>query len=210
MGGVLRNAWKSPVLSVGMLVAFGIFIPRRWGIDFLDLRLILAYAFIPMLFVAPAVTSAMGEGKPARASTIELFSSVGAIVLYGWCVGLAVMALGLITVNMVYRPAETLLPASGVLPAYALFSLAAVSFVAALGAYVAVLFTPRAALNALRLGFLGLLGFCYLGVRWLPTSWQVALAVSFTDQGFMMPALIGSASLLLFAGGLLWAMRSRR
>ena len=68
IGGVVHNAWRSPILTVGMLLAFGVMIPRKWGIDFLDLRLILAYAFIPMLFVAPAVTSAMREGQPSRQS----------------------------------------------------------------------------------------------------------------------------------------------
>ena len=209
LGGVVRNAWRSPILSVGMLLAFGVMIPRKWGMDFLDLRLILAYAFIPMLFVAPAVTSAMRVGQPSRSSTGELFSNVGAIVLYGWIVGLAVMALGLITVNLVYRPPEVLLPAAGVLPAYVLFSFAAVSFVAALGAYIAILFTPAASLNTLRLGFVGLLAFCYIGVSWLPLAWQVSLAGAFTDQGFMKPALLSSLFMLLFASGLMGAMRSR-
>ena len=207
IAGVLRNAWRSPILSVGMLVAFGIIIPRRWGIDFLDLRLILAYAFIPMLFVAPAVTSAMREGQPARASTVELFACVGAIVLYGWLVGLTVMALGLGTVNYIYKPPEMLLPTAGALPAYVLFSFAAVLFVAALGAYIALLFTPRSALNVLRIGFLALLAFCYIGVNWLPLSWQVSMSGTFTEQGFMRPALVSSVCLLLFASGLLGAMR---
>ena len=192
-----------------MLLAFGVFIPQRWGFDFLDLRLVLAYAFIPMLFVAPAVTSAMREGQPARQSTVELFANVGAIMLYGWFVGLAVMALGLVTVNLVYRPPEVLLPAPGILPAYAFFSLAAVSFVAALGAYIALLFTPAAALNTLRVGFILLLVFCYVGVSWLPLSSQVALAGTFTDQGFMRPALLSSVFLLLFASGLMGAMRKK-
>ena len=119
------------------------------------------------------------------------------------------MALGLMTVNVIYRPPEFLLPSPGVLPAYMLFSFAAVSFVAALGAYIALLFTPRASLNTLRFGFIGLLAFCYVGVSWMPLSWQVALSGAFTDAGFMRPALLGSTCLLLFAGGLLGAMRSR-
>ena len=210
ISGVVRNAWRSPVLTVGMLVAFGILIPRTWGIDFLDLRLILAYAFIPMLFVAPAVTSAMREGQPARQSPVDLFANVAAIVAYGWVIGLAVMALGLVTVNVIYRPPEFLLPSPGVLPAYFLFSFAAVLFVAALGAYIALLFTPTASLNMLRFGFIGLLVFFYAGSSWLPLSWQVALSGTFTENGFQRPSLVASLILLLFAGGLLAAMRLRR
>ena len=116
-----------------MLLAFGILIPRRWGMDFLDIRLVLAYAFIPMLFVAPAMTSAMREGQPARTSATELYAHVAAIILFGWLIGVLVMALGMATVNFVYRPPEILLPSPGVLPAYVVFSFAAVAFVAALG-----------------------------------------------------------------------------
>lgn len=209
IGGVVRTAWRSPVLSIGMLLAFGILIPRSWGINFLDLRLILAYAFIPMLFVAPAVTSAMREGQLARQSPVDLFASVSAIVLYGWLIGLAVMALGLITVNVIYSPPEFLLPSPGVLPAYVIFSFAATLFVAALGAYIALLFTPAASLNMLRFGFIGLLVFFYVGSSWLPLSWQVGLSGTFTETGFQRPSLIASTILLLFAGGLLAAMRSR-
>ncbi len=209
LSGVIKNAWRSPILSVGMLIAFGVIIPRRWGFDFLDIRLILAYAFIPMLFVAPAMTSAMREGQPARRSTVELYAHVAAIVLYGWVIGLAVMALGLLTVNLIYRPPQVLMPSAGVLPAYVIFSFAAVLFVASFGAYIALLFTPRAALNTLRLGFLVLLGFCYIGVNWLPLSWQVGLAGAFVTDGFMRSAILASACLLVFAGGLLGAMRSR-
>jgi hypothetical protein len=207
--GVARNAWRAPVLNLGVLLAFGILLPRRYGYDFLDIRLILAYAFIPMLFVAPAVTSAMRVGQPARQSALELYANVAAIMLYGWTVGLVVMALGLATLNYVFRPPQVLLPAPGVLPAYLGFSFAAVAFVAALGAYIAILFSPKAALNTLRFGFVAVLAFFYIGVAWLPLAWQVSLAGAFTEEGFMRTALVASIALLLFAAGLLGAMRPR-
>jgi len=162
-----------------------------------------------MLFVAPAVTSALREGQPARESAAGLYAYVAAIIAYGWLVGLAVMALGLATINYVYHPPELLLPSPGVLPAYLVFSFAAVAFVAAVGAYIAILFSPRGSLNTLRFGFLVLLLFFYGGVAWLPLSWQVALAGAFTTEGFTQAALVASATLLMFAGGLLAAMRSR-
>jgi len=206
---VVRNAWRSPVLNIGALLAFGVLLPRKYGFDFLDIRLVLAYAFIPMLFVAPAVTSAMRPGQPARESPGELYAHVCAIVLYGWIIGLVVMAMGLATVNVIYHPPEVLLPSPGVLPAYVLFSFAAVGFVAALGAYIALLFSPRASLNTLRVGFLVLLLFFYGGTSFLPPSWQVSMATAFTTDGFMRSALLGSACLLVFAAGLLGAMRAR-
>lgn len=207
--GVSRNAWRSPILNLGVLLAFGILLPRRYGFDFLDIRLILAYSFIPMLFVGPAVTLAMREGQPARESTFELCAHVAAVILYGWIIGLAMMAMGLATINYVYHPPELLLPAPGVLPAYFAFSFAAVSCVATLAAYIALLFSPGAALNTLRFGFVALLAFFYVGVAWLPLAWQVSLARAFAEEGFLETAMVTSVALLLFAGGLLGAMRSR-
>jgi hypothetical protein len=209
LAGVARNAVRSPVLNLGVLLAFGVLLPKRYGIDFLDIRMILSYSFIPMLFVAPAVTAALREGSPVRESTVELFACVSAIMTYGWIVGLAVMALGLATINYIYRPPDLLLPSSGVLPAYLVFSFAAVVFVAAVGAYIALLFSPRASLNTLRFGFVALLFFFYGGTAWLPVSWQVALASAFTTDGFMRSAIVASAALLVFAGGLLGAIGSR-
>jgi hypothetical protein len=206
---VVRNAWRSPILNIGALLGFGVLLPRKYGFDFLDIRLVLAYAFIPMLFVAPAITSAMRAGQPARQSTNELYAHVGAIVVYGWIIGLVVMAMGLATVNAIYHPPEVLLPSPGVLQAYVVFSFAAVGFVAAFGAYIALLFTPTASLNTLRVGFVVLLLFFYGGANLLPLSWQVSLASAATSDGFMRSALLCSLCLLAFAGGLLGAMRSR-
>ena len=98
---------------------------------------------------------------------------------------------------------------TAVVGVYVAFSFAAVACVAALGAYVALLFTPKASLNTLRFGFLALLVFFYAGGSWMPLSWQVAMAGAFTSDGFMRSALVGSVCLLVFAGGLLGAMRSR-
>jgi hypothetical protein len=149
----------------------------------------------------------MRPGQPARQSTVELYAHVAAIVMYGWQIGLIVLAMGLATVNYVYRPPEMLLPERGVLPAYLAFSFAAVAFVASLGAYIAILFSPRASLNTLRFGFIVLLLFFYGGAAWLPYSWQVWLVGAFNMDGFMQSALVASVALMLFAGGLLGAMR---
>jgi hypothetical protein len=176
--------------------------------EFMDIRLVLAYAFIPMLFIGPAITSAMRPGSIARSSTTQLYAHVIAIFLTGWVCGLIVMAMSLATINYVYGPPELLLPEPGVLPAYAIFSFAAVAFVASFGAYVALLFSPAAALNTLRTGFLLLLLAFYLGSSSLPISWQMTLAGAFTSSGFMRTALTVSAFLLLFAGGLLAAMKN--
>lgn len=49
--------------------------------------------------------------------------------------------------------------------------------------------------------------FFYGGAAWLPLSWQVWLAGAFNMDGFLQTSLVASAALLLFAGGLLGAMR---
>ena len=198
---IVADSRRTLLPSAVGLVAFGVLIPRRLGMDLLDIRLVMAYAFIPMLFVGPAITNAV------RTSRNALFGHLAAIFVIGWMMGLLVMALSLATINYTYGPPELLLPESGVLTAYAIFSFSAVAFVASFGAYMGLLFSPTAALTTLRLGFVALLLFFYVGTSKLPMEWQMKLANAFNTTEFMQTALLVSGFLLLFALGLLWAMR---
>ena len=205
---VVRSLARAPVLTIGALVGFGILIPRRHGIDFFDVRMILSYAFIPMLFVAPAVTSLLSPESRIRQSARGLYAGVMATALYGWAIALLFLLAGLVTVNVVLSPVEWTFPPAGVLRAYAVFSGAAVLFVAAISAYVALLFSVRSARNLLRAGFLVLLLSFYAGIRILPLSWQVALGAELTSDGYRRAAWMVSAILVLFSGGLLNALRA--
>jgi hypothetical protein len=203
LGQVFRSALRAPLISVGALVAFGIMVPRAKGFDFLDVRLILACAAIPMLFVGPAITSLLTPGSEARQSRTDLFAHLTACTLYGWMIGLLVLGLGLVTVHLTERPPEFVLPAQGVLPAYAVLSLLAALFIAAAGAYLGLLFSPAASRNLLRLLFLILLFGFYAGTRYLPLDWQVALG---STAGMLRASWWTAGVLALATAGLWWAL----
>ena len=211
LGAVIRASLKRPILPLGVLFGFGILIPYRNGFDFLDIRLIMAYAFIPMLFVAPGVTGALQHGSEARSSARKLYAWVCATALYGWMAGMLLIIAALITVKSVYHPAMeagAVLPAQGALPVYAGFSFACVWFIASSSAFIALLFSPEAARSWLRGGFLLLLIFLYLGPGYMPSSWQSALGEVFTSEGFPRAAWTVTAVVALAAIGLLSSLRA--
>lgn len=205
---VVRAALRAPALGLGALIGFGVLIPHRHGYDFFDIRLVLAYAFVPMLFVAPAVTSLLAPGSAARSSLESLYGAVVATALYGWCISFAVLGLALVTVNWGQPAGAWQFPALHVLGAYAGFSGVAVVFVAAISAYVTLLFSVGVARNVLRVGFLALLLGFYGGSRFLPLSWQVAMGADMTHDAYRRSAMLASLVLLLFTAGLLNALRA--
>jgi hypothetical protein len=163
---------RPAALPLGAWIGFGMLIPIRHGIDFLDVRMVLAYAFIPMLFVASPV--AIGFAM-ARQSASRIFAWLSGSTLFGWCIGFVFLTTALATVNFVYRPPVLQLPQDGVLPLFAIFSAASVWFIVAASAFLSVLFSPGSARQAMRLGFLVLLLTFYAGPGALPSRWQYEL-----------------------------------
>ncbi len=191
---------RPPTLPLGAWLGFGILIPIRHGVDFLDARMILAYAFIPMLFVASPVAAGMTF---ARQSSAILSAWLSAAVAFGWCVGFIFLTTAIVTVNVVFRLSPIQWPEAGVLRLYSTFCLSAVWFVTVLSAYLAVLFTPNVARQIMRVGFLVLLVILYVGPRALPPQWQFELGQIEPRQGAAWTSWI----LALAAAGLSNALR---
>lgn len=206
---ILRSNARAPILVAGALLGFGVLIPRRYGYDFFDIRLVLAYAFVPMLFVAPAVTGLMSASHhPAGRSRQGMYAAVIATAVYGWVIACVILAVALTTVNWQQAAfTDWVLPPTRVLLTYAGFSAAAVLFVAAASAYVTLLFSANTARNVLRVGFLGLLLAFYAGARFLPASWQFVLGSEFTAESYRRIAWVLTLSMVLFASGLLYAIK---
>ena len=56
---MFRIGVRTILINVAVIVAFGIFIPWRKGYDFLDALIIVCYALLSLLFVAPAIADFM-------------------------------------------------------------------------------------------------------------------------------------------------------
>lgn len=189
------------MLPLGALFGFGVLIPLRHGFDFLDARMILAYAFIPMLFVASPVAFGLAS---ARGSYRSLLTWIAAATCFGWCVGILFLSTGLATLNYVAQPAPLQLPPAKLLVTYAAFCLATVWFISASAAFLAILFSPKWAQQILRIGFLLVLSFFYVGPQALPASVQMDLS----QANHQTMAWWFSVILLLAAAGLTWALRA--
>ena len=112
---------------------FGVFVPWQKGLDFFDALLLLPYAFLSLLFVAPAVIDSCFAGGH-RISVDGLMRGI----ICGWLWGLGLLILGLITVNLTAIPGPVMLPARPLLLSALVLSLLGCVFVAAISAWVAL------------------------------------------------------------------------
>jgi hypothetical protein len=198
---IALSSIRPPVLPFGSLFGFGVLIPLRHGFDFLDVRMVLAYAFIPMLFVASPVAFGISQ---AWTSYRRLLTWVGAATLFGWFIGLLFLTTALVTLNIAARPAPLQIPPAKLLITYAVFCLSAVWFVSSLAAYLAILFSPTWSRQILRIGFLLLLSLFYIGPAALPLSIQMELT-GVNHQGLAWRAAM---VLGLFAFGITRALQA--
>ncbi len=147
--GNLRGGWVSLLIVVAV---FGILLPLQSGREWVESPIGLAmWAWVPFILVSSVITDSFaGERERHTLETLLasrlsdraiLFGKVGAAVAYGWGLTLANMALGLITVNVVYGYGKLLL-----YPAPIALGIIVLSFlVAALASELGVLISLRAA-----------------------------------------------------------------
>jgi hypothetical protein len=157
-----------------VVIAFGILVPFYKGFAFLDPRIILAYACLSLLFVAPASAELAATHGPAThrkdASSSELLARIAIIVAWGW--GLTVLILGtaLVTLNVLIRRGGFAAPPPQFIAAVLLFSLSASIAIAMLGAILTRRFSAAQVKTMLRVAFLVILLALAFGSRFLPES----------------------------------------
>jgi hypothetical protein len=154
---------RSILLHLALLGAFGMWIPRLKGTDFLDSQILGAYACLGLLFAGPVTAQAFPEGIASSFKQAKARIFVG--VLYGEVVTLALTGAGIATVYLAYRGAH---PDWAMLARCALFGLAASAMLASLAALAAVRFSRASAMVILRVAFFGLLVLYYYKGRFLP------------------------------------------
>jgi hypothetical protein len=156
---------RSILLHLALLLAFGIWIPRMKGLDFLDSPVLGAYACLGLIFAAPAAAQAFQDGFPTFAQAL---ARVFASVLYGELVVAALLAAGIGTVYVTRRGGFVPTPDWETLARCALFGLSASAMLASLAAWVTVEFSRRIAMVCLRVAFFGLLILFYYHGQRLP------------------------------------------
>ena len=187
----LTARYARSVLIYGvLLIAFGIFLPWRKGLDFFDPALLSAYACIGIIFAGPAAAQAF-ENRPE--SIRQALAWIATAVGFGEGIAIAMLACGLLTVRLTV-PVLPFGPDVASLLYSLLLGLAACVALAALGAWVTIEYSSGASRVILRVLLLGLVVVFFLNSRSLPQA-----------AGFASIFAFGAAA--LFLGLLLYSLR---
>jgi hypothetical protein len=141
------------LLHLALIAIFGVLLPLRKGISFLDPVMISAYACLGVLFAAPAAAVAFAKGRPQTMR--EAFWRTAKAVGYGEGLALVILVAGVVTVSV--SVGRLLLPELDVLAEAALLGLAASIALALLAGWMTLRFSAGAARYGMRAIFLGLL-----------------------------------------------------
>ena len=154
---------------------FGVLVPLLKGTTLLQPLIVVAYALMSLLFVAPAASS-LWSSVPSSPSSGMVLTRIFAIVGYGWGIALAMLGSALITLNLVARTPRTLIPPAAFLAAVLALSLTSSFAVATVCALLAHRFSAGVAKSVIRACFLIILLLLALGSRVLPESWSIFVA----------------------------------
>ncbi len=141
------------LLHLVLIVIFGVLLPLRKGISFLDPVMISAYACLGVLFAGPAAAVAFSKSRPQ--SLREAFWRTAKSVGYGEALAAIMLLAGALTVSVSGR--RLLLPELDVLAQAALLGLFASIALALLAGWMTLRFSAGAARHGMRAIFLGLL-----------------------------------------------------
>ena len=187
---------RQAVVILFTVLVFGILVPWYKGFTFLDPRILLAYALLALLFVAPASaeSAAQAAKEPAEGgSAAKILRRTGLVVAYGWGLAVFILVTALATLNLANWRGKLLAPPAPFFFALLLFSLTASCAIAVLSDVLARRFSASGIKTILRFGFLGLLLLMALSDRILPERWQVILSDYSTRRALMRLAWNGSA-----------------
>jgi hypothetical protein len=188
---------RQAVVILFTVLVFGILVPWYKGFTFLDPRILLAYALLALLFVAPASAEsaaayASKESVVIRSAS-EVLTRTGLVVAYGWGVSVLILITALATVNLANWRGTWIAPSAAFLSAVLVFSLTASFAVAILSGVLARRFSAAGIKTILRFGFLGLLLTLALSNRFLPERWQIILSDYSTRRALIRVAWNGAA-----------------
>jgi len=202
MGGV-----SGLLLFAFIVVAFGIYVPWRWGFEFLNPMVLIAYAGVAMLFTGPVAAESFAAIHHLAADRPEvrrdaLWAKLLCSAAYGAGATTLLLAAGLATVHTGNWRGGPLLPEEAFLASLLLFTWSIALAVASLAARIGVVCSALSTKRILRSGFLLLVLLALMGLRHGPEEWRTRLALELTAERFPRLALIVCLH-LLFVSALL-------
>ncbi|HLJ51482.1 MAG TPA: hypothetical protein VKU01_36000 [Bryobacteraceae bacterium] len=188
------------IVVLGAIALFGLLLPWYKGLDFLDPRIIFAYACLSAVMAAPASASAFSTPESRTLERIAL------IAAFGFGFALASLITALATVNLSHWHGNLLLPRTTFLWACVFLSAAAAVAVTTTSAFVAHYVSAQAIKTAFRFLFLLLIAALVYADRRTPQF----LAEAMTTTGITHIALVGAAVLLALTIVLIVLLTMRR
>jgi hypothetical protein len=179
---------RSALIYAVLLIAFGVFLPWRKGLDFFDPALLSAYACMGIIFAGPAAAQAF-ENRPE--SVPQALAWIATAAGFGEAIAVAMLACGLLTVRLSV-PVLPFGPDVASLANSLVLGLTASVALAALGAWVAVRFSLGAARVVLRLLLLILAAAFFLKSRSLPEAASTAAIFSACAAVLFLVLLLSS------------------
>jgi hypothetical protein len=182
---------RSILLHLLLLAAFGIWIPRSKGVDFLDPQVLAAYACLGLIFSGPAAAQSFdpqpNEGVPPSFPIAKARVFIG--VLYGEAVVAALTGAGIATVYYFNHGGYIPTPDWLNLARSAMLGLGAAALIASMAAWLAVKFSRRTSTIVMRLVFFALLILFFYKGQWLPEAGLGAAAACLAIAGLFIELL---------------------
>jgi hypothetical protein len=174
------------LLILAIVGAFGVLVPLYKGPDFLDRRLIVAYACLAAVIAAPMVTDKEGEDTP--------LAFLLRVWLYSWASASCLLAIALFTVNAANWRGRIVLPGMSFLIAAECLSLSVTGTVVGLGALLARRFSAINVRAGFRALFLVVVVALFLADRYGVFAMTNS---AMTRLLFILASLFGAAALAM-------------
>ena len=204
---------RQALLLIVTVALFGVLVPWLKGFAFLDPLIILAYACLGVLYVAPAAAEAFGTQAPVLVmdSRAAVARKMLVLVAYGVGVSLLMLASGVVTVNLLEWHGSFISPRPALLLAAVLLSLTACAAVGAVTTVVASSYGPKAAKSMVRIALLVFLLAIVFGYPRLSGDFKFQIEMNLTTSGLTRLALQSSAILAVISASLTawWMSRFR-
>lgn len=177
------------LIIVALVGAFGIVLPMYKGLDFLDRRLIVAYACLSVVIAAPIAADAFASRTDEDPLPLML-----RVWLSSWAVALGLLTLALAAVNITNWRGRLLLPNTSFLVAAGSLSLTATAAVVAMTALGARRFSAANLKAAFRALFLLVVVGLFLADRY---GAFIMSTSSMTRLLLILSAMFGAAALAM-------------
>lgn len=188
----MKRTPPSITILLAVLV-FGIGLPWLKGLAFLNPILILCYACLGVLFIAPAATDLGALRPPSRAMLARMASLVG----YGFALSLLILLSGLVTINLIDWRGQVLAPPVRFLTSALLLGLAICFAIVASGVALGMVYGATSARNALRTVLLIVVLVLAFGTRFVSEDWHEAISRELTTSGLTRFAFRTSAAAIV-------------